>query len=87
MQNKVAKNINRIITPSKSSLRDIVEDFGANKENIKVINNGLDIDIFIPYKEIKRTPFKLITTASADVALKGLRWEYRRLAFKYVYTK
>ena len=79
MQNKVAKNINRIITPSKNSLRDIVEDFGANKENIKVINNGLDIDIFIPYKEIKRTPFKLITTASADVALKGLDYTLKSL--------
>ena len=79
MQKKVAKNINRIITPSKNSLRDIVVDFGSNKENIKVINNGLDIDIFTPYKEIKRTPFKLITTASADVALKGLDYTLKSL--------
>ena len=79
MQKKVAKNINRIITPSKNSLRDIVVDFGSNKENIKVINNGLDIDIFTPYKEIKRIPFKLITTASADVALKGLDYTLKSL--------
>jgi glycosyltransferase involved in cell wall biosynthesis len=79
MQKKVAKKINRIITPSKNSLRDIVVDFGSNKENIKVINNGLDINIFTPYKEIKRIPFKLITTASADVALKGLDYTLKSL--------
>ena len=79
MQKKVAKNINSIITPSKNSLRDIEFDFGANKENIRVIHNGLDIDIFIPYKDIKRIPFRLITTASADVALKGLDYTLKSL--------
>ena len=79
MQKKVAKNINSIITPSKNSLRDIEFDFGANKDNIRVIHNGLDIDIFIPYKDIKRIPFRLITTASADVALKGLDYTLKSL--------
>ena len=38
-----------------------------------------NIDIFIPYKEIERNPFKLITTASADVALKGLDYSLKSL--------
>ena len=80
MQKKVAKNINNIVTPSKNSKKDIVVDFGVNQKNINVIYNGLDINIFIPYKNIKRDPFRLITTASADVALKGLDYSLRSLA-------
>ena len=80
MQKRVAPQLKRIVTPSINSLRDIARDFNVNKKNINVINNGLDIDIFIPYKEIKRNQTKLITTASADVALKGLDYTLKSLA-------
>ena len=80
MQKRVAKDINNIITPSKNSLKDISVDLNVNQKNINVINNGLDIDTFIPYKNIKRDPFRLITTASADVALKGLDYSLKSLA-------
>jgi glycosyltransferase involved in cell wall biosynthesis len=45
-----------------------------------VINNGLDIDIFIPHKNIERRKFRLITTASADVPLKGLDYSLMALS-------
>jgi glycosyltransferase involved in cell wall biosynthesis len=80
MQKRVAPQLKTIVTPSINSLKDIESDFNVNKKNIYVINNGLDIDIFIPYKEIKRNPTKLITTASADVALKGLDYTLKSLA-------
>jgi glycosyltransferase involved in cell wall biosynthesis len=80
MQKRVAPQFNTIVTPSINSLNDIAGDFNVSKKNINVINNGLDIDIFIPYKEIERNPFKLITTASADVALKGLDYSLKSLA-------
>ena len=80
MQKRVAPQLKTIVTPSINSLKDIASDFNVNKKNINVINNGLDIDIFIPYKEIKRNPTKLITTASADVALKGLDYSLKSLA-------
>ena len=79
MQKRVAPQLKTIVTPSINSLKDIASDFNVNKENIHVINNGLDIDIFIPYKEIERNPTKLITTASADVALKGLDYTLKSL--------
>ena len=72
MQKKVAPNIKRIITPSKSSREGIVSEFKCNKENITVINNGLDADEFSPEDNSKRREYRLITTASADVPLKGL---------------
>ena len=80
MQKRVAPQLKTIVTPSINSLKDIASDFNVNKKNINVINNGLDIDIFIPYKEIKRNPTKLITTASADVALRGLDYTLKSLA-------
>jgi glycosyltransferase involved in cell wall biosynthesis len=80
MQKRVAPQLQTIVTPSINSRKDISSDFNVNKKNINVINNGLDIDIFIPYKEIKRNPFKLITTASADVTLKGLDYSLKSLA-------
>ena len=45
-----------------------------------MINNGLDTDIFKPRKDIKREAYRLITTASADVPLKGLDYTLKALA-------
>ncbi len=79
MQKKVAPNIKRIITPSKSSREGIVSEFKCNKENITVINNGLDTDEFSPEDNSKRREHRLITTASADVPLKGLDFSLKAL--------
>ena len=79
MQKKVAPNIKRIITPSKSSREGIVNEFKCNKENITVINNGLDTDEFSPEDNSKRREYRLITTASADVPLKGLDFSLKAL--------
>ena len=80
MQKKVAPSIKNIITPSFNSLKDIAKDFKCNKSIITVIHNGLDVDIFIPYENIKRDPVRLITTASADVPLKGLDYTLKALS-------
>ena len=79
MQKKVAPNIKKIITPSKSSKEGIVDEFNCKKANIIVINNGLDTKEFSPVNEVKRNKFRLITTASADVPLKGLDFSLKAL--------
>ena len=79
MQKKVAPCIKRIIAPSKSSKKGIVDEFNCNKANITVINNGLDTNEFSPVNEVKRNEFRLITTASADVPLKGLDFSLKAL--------
>ena len=79
MQKKVAPYIKRIITPSKSSKQGIVDEFNCNKANITVINNGLDTNEFSPVNEVKRNEYRLITTASADVPLKGLDFSLKAL--------
>ena len=72
MQKKVAPQINVISTPSLNSKNDIEKDFNVIRENIFVIPNGIDHIKFSPKKHIERIPGQLITTASADVPLKGL---------------
>jgi glycosyltransferase involved in cell wall biosynthesis len=72
MQKKVASNLNVISTPSHNSMGDIEKDFKVARDKIVVIPNGIDFNIFTPLKNISRIPSRLITTASADVPLKGL---------------
>ena len=72
MQKKVAPLMNVISTPSINSKDDITKDFNVSKKNITVIPNGIDHINFSPKKHINRNSMQLITTASADVPLKGL---------------
>lgn len=80
MQKKVAPKLRNILTVSESSKRDIIADFKVSSNNISVINNAIDTSIFTPYPDVKRKPHKLITTASADVPLKGLDYSLYALA-------
>ena len=79
MQQKVAPSIKRIITPSISSKNGIINEFKCEKENISVINNGLDSIEFSPINNFPRNKFRLITTASADVPIKGLDYSLKAL--------
>ena len=79
MQKQVAPKIRNIITPSQSSKKGIIEEFNCKKDNITVIYNGLDAEEFSPIEESKRDLNRLITTASADVPLKGLDYSLKAL--------
>ena len=73
MQMKVAKQIPRIITVSESSKRDIVAQMGVSAAQLHVVPVGVDHERFRPIPHITRAPHRIMTTASADVPLKGLR--------------
>ena len=72
MQTQVAKRLPRVLTVSESSKRDIVSDYGVPPERIQVVAVGVDPELFAPRPEVARIPGRLITTASADVTMKGL---------------
>ena len=72
MQTQVAKRLPRVLTVSESSKRDIVNDHRVAPERIHVVPVGVDPQLFTPLPQIARVPGRLITTASADVAMKGL---------------
>lgn len=72
MQTQVARRLPRVLTVSESSKRDIANDHGVPPERIHVVPVGVDPELFAPIPEIARVPGRLITTASADVTMKGL---------------
>jgi glycosyltransferase involved in cell wall biosynthesis len=80
MQKRSAKKINVVVTPSMNSKEDIHIDFQVPMENIQVIPNGIDCDIFCPLPQILSKKNRLITTASADVPLKGLDFSLEAIA-------
>jgi glycosyltransferase involved in cell wall biosynthesis len=74
MQKKVAPQLRRIITVSESSKRDITAQMGVPTEKMDVVPVGVDLDVFRPLAHVAEVPGRIMTTASADVPLKGLRF-------------
>ena len=74
MQKKVSPKLNKIICVSGPSKQDVVEEFLVNPENVEVILNGIDIETFKPDSDSKIVENRIVTTASADIPLKGLRF-------------
>jgi len=72
MQIGVARKIPRIITVSESSRRDIAAQMGVDSERMTVVHIGVDPSMFRPMPDVARVPGRLMTTASADVPMKGL---------------
>jgi glycosyltransferase involved in cell wall biosynthesis len=74
MQARVARRMPRIVVVSENSIKDINEDFGVALDRMRLVPVGVDPDLFKPRPDVRRMPGRLITTASADVALKGLAY-------------
>ncbi len=74
MQGRVASRMPRIVVVSENSIRDIHTDMGVAYDRMRLVPVGVDPDLFRPRPEVARVPGRLITTASADVALKGLSY-------------
>jgi glycosyltransferase involved in cell wall biosynthesis len=72
MQAAVAARLERIVTVSESSKRDIAKQMGVSPEKMAVVPVGVDHEIFRPLQGRKRIPGRIMTTASADVPMKGL---------------
>ncbi len=72
MQLRVAPRIPRVVTVSENSRRDIAAQMGVPIEHMTVVPIGVDELTFRPMPHIARVPGRLMTTASADVPLKGL---------------
>lgn len=72
MQTFVAKRMKRIVTVSQSSKNDICADHHVDAEKVHIVPVGVDTNLFRPLDNISRIPGMIVTTASADVAMKGL---------------
>jgi glycosyltransferase involved in cell wall biosynthesis len=74
MQGRVASRMPRIVVVSENSITDINKDMGVSRDRMRLVPVGVDPDLFKPLPHIERRPGRLVTTASADVALKGLSY-------------
>ena len=74
MQTRVARRLKRTITVSENSYKDIVADHGIDPEKLAIVPVGVDEESFRPLPAIKPIPGRLVTTASADVTMKGLKY-------------
>ena len=80
MQGKVASKMPRIVVVSQNSIDDIHTDMGVSIDRMRLVPVGVDPELFKPLPHVTRRPGRLITTASADVALKGLSYLLEALA-------
>ncbi|HEY4376615.1 MAG TPA: glycosyltransferase family 4 protein, partial [Acidimicrobiales bacterium] len=80
MQTRVASRLPRVITVSENSWNDIHRDHKVPLDRMHVVPVGVDPALFKPLPAVARKPGMLITTASADVAMKGLRYLLEALA-------
>lgn len=80
MQRKVVRRLEHIVTVSSRSRDDIAAAFGRPAARIDLIHNGIDTGVFAPRPHIERRPFRIMTTASADQPLKGLRYLLEAIA-------
>jgi glycosyltransferase involved in cell wall biosynthesis len=80
MQGRVASRMPRIVVVSENSIKDIHSDMGVSLDRMRLVPVGVDPDLFTPLPLVARKPGRLITTASADVALKGLSYLLEAMA-------
>ena len=80
MQGRVASKMPRIVVVSENSITDINKDMGVSRDRMRLVPVGVDPELFKPLPHVARQPGRLITTASADVALKGLSYLLEAMA-------
>ena len=80
MQARVARRLPKLIAVSQIARDDVVGQFGVARERIEVVHNGVDTGLFKPSVNDDSIPGRIVTTASADVPLKGLIFLVEALA-------
>ncbi len=80
MQGRVASQMPRVVVVSENSIKDIHSDMGVPLDRMRLVPVGVDPELFTPLPHIARLPGRMITTASADVALKGLPYLLEAMA-------
>ncbi len=73
-QIEVSRQLDLVLTVSEASLRDLEREFGIRPQAMRVVGNGIDLDVFRPIPEVPRADNRLIATISARAPLKGFRY-------------
>jgi glycosyltransferase involved in cell wall biosynthesis len=74
MQERVAPRLKRVIVVSEASRRDVARYLKVDPRRSTAVPLGVDPEVFRATPFTTRHPARLVTTASADTPLKGLRY-------------
>jgi glycosyltransferase involved in cell wall biosynthesis len=77
---RTARRLDRVITISDSSARDLQTEYKLRPDQLRVVGNGINLEVFRPLPEVARDPNRLITILSADAPLKGFPYLVAALA-------
>ncbi len=80
MQRKVARQLKNVVTVSACSQRDIAAAFGMDESGISLVHCGIDTEVFHPIPGVRKKPFRMMATVSADAPLKGAHYLLHALA-------
>jgi glycosyltransferase involved in cell wall biosynthesis len=80
VQQQVSRALDRVLTVSEASARDLQRDYGIASGRMRVVGNGINLDVFHPLPDVARHANRLITTLSADSPLKGFPYLLEALA-------
>ena len=72
MQARTARRLQRHLAVSEAARDTHAERYGVDPQRVRVAYNGIDHDTFTPDPSIPRETGLIVTTASADVPIKGL---------------
>jgi glycosyltransferase involved in cell wall biosynthesis len=80
MQSRVARRLDRILTSSEASAREIRRDFRVRPERLAMVANGLDTELFRPDAAVPREAATLLCIGRAGDPNKGVRTFVEALA-------
>jgi glycosyltransferase involved in cell wall biosynthesis len=72
MQGFVARRIDRVLTSSASSARDLERDFRVRPERLRMVANGVDTELFRPEPARERDPHEILCVGRASDPNKGV---------------
>ena len=79
MQRQVAKRMDRIITVSQSSAKDIERCLEVPRSKIRVAENGIDTNLFKRDDSVPKEPNSLILINSGEKPIKGVHYLLKAL--------
>src|ERR1700712_1920613 len=70
----VSRRLDRILTVSNASRNDLEREYGLAASRMRVVGNGINLEVFQPRPGVVRKSNQLITTLSSDAPLKGFQF-------------
>jgi len=73
MQSFVARRMDRVLTSSQTSAREILRDFGVRRDRLEMVWNGLDTELYSPDPAVSRNETEILCVGRASDPNKGIK--------------